>query len=321
MLDSLVLAAPGRLLLLLAVAALLLGAAVVAVRARRDRLAFASPELQASVLPARPGWRRAVPAALTVLGLVVATVGFARPQVLAESARDRSIVLVTLDVSTSMLADDVAPDRLRAALDAASSFVRGLPEQVDVGLVTYNANVTLAVPPTSSRERVLRALQDQPVSGGTALGDAVLTGLGSLPADFRAGPAPGEPPAARVVVLSDGGSTTGRPVSDAVAQAEAYGVPVSTIAYGTDAGVVVQDGVTYPVPVDEAVLTELAEGTGGTAYRAADAAELADVYDDIGTRLSEETARRELTAPVTGVALGLLVLGAVGSLLWSRRLA
>ncbi len=320
MLDSFVLAAPERLLLLLAVAALLLGAVAVAVRSRRGRLAFASPALQASVLPRRPGWRRAVPAALVVLGLTVATVGFARPQVIAESARERSIVLVTLDTSTSMLADDVAPDRLRAAVQAATDFVRGLPEQVDAGLVTYNAGVRLAVPPTSDHEAVVRSLQDVPLSGGTALGEAVLTGLGSLPEEFRQGAQPGEPPAARVVVLSDGGSTTGRPVSDAVAQARSYGVPVSTIAYGTDAGIVVQDGVTYPVPVDERVLTELAEGTGGTAYRAADAAQLAAVYDDIGTRLAQETARRELSAPVAGVALGLLVLAAVGSLLWSGRL-
>ena len=320
MLTTLLFDAPERLLGLAAVAALVVAAGVVAVRARRARAAFASPQMQASVLPASPGWRRALPAAAVVLGLALATVGCARPQVLAEQARERSVVLVTLDVSTSMLADDVSPTRIVAAVEAAQDFVRRLPPQVDVGLVTYNADVRLVQPPTASHEAVVRALEDPPLSGGTALGDAVLTGLGSLPAEFRTGPAPGEPPAARVVVLSDGGSTTGRPVADAVRQAVAYGVPVSTIAYGTDAGVVVQDGRTFPVPVDEAVLTELADGTGGTAYRAADAAQLQAVYDDIGSRLSRETARRELSAPVTGVALGLLALGAVGSLLWSGRL-
>lgn len=320
MLSSLVFGAPERLVALLAVAALVVALGVVALRSRRGRAAFASPHLQASVMPSSPGWRRALPAAVVVLGLVLATVGWARPQVLEEQARERSIVLVTLDVSTSMLADDVAPTRIVAAVEAAQDFVRGLPEQVDVGLVIYNANVRLAQPPTSSHEAVVQALEDLPLSGGTALGDAILTGLGSLPAEFREGPVDGGPPAARVVVLSDGGSTTGRPVSDAVRQAVAYGVPVSTIAYGTDQGVVVQGGRTFPVPVDEAVLTELAEGTSGTAYRAADAAQLQAVYDDLGSRLSEETARRELTAPVSGLALGLLALGAVGSLLWSGRL-
>ncbi|MCW2606570.1 MAG: von Willebrand factor type [Frankiales bacterium] len=320
MLDTLVFGSPTRLWALLAVLALAVAAAALALRGRRSRSAFASPELQASVLPASPGWRRAATTAVLVLGLGVATVGFARPQVLADSARERSIVLVTLDTSTSMLADDVAPNRITAAVTAAQDFVRGLPEQVDVGLVFYNAGVRLVTPPTSSHARVSKALETYALSGGTALGDAVLTGLGSLPAEFREGPG-GGPPAARVVVLSDGGSTGGRPVSDAVAQAVQYGVPVSTIAYGTADGVVVQDGRRFPVPVDTALLQQLAEGTGGTAYRAEDAAQLQQVYADIGTRLSKETARRELTAPVTGVALGLLVLGAVGTLLWSGRLA
>lgn len=320
MLDSLVFGAPGRLWALLAVLAVAAAALALALRGRSSRAAFASPALQASVLPASPGWRRAATTVLLVLGLGVAAVGWARPQVLADSARERSIVLVTLDTSTSMLADDVQPDRITAAVTAAQDFVRELPEQVDVGLVFYNANVRLVTPPTADHGRVTTALEDYALAGGTALGDAVLTGLGSLPREFRQGPG-GGPPAARVVVLSDGGSTAGRPVPDAIAQAVQYGVPVSTIAYGTPDGVVLQDGRRFPVPVDAALLQQLAEGTGGTAYQAADAAQLQSVYDDIGTRLAVETARRELTAPVTGLALGLLVVGAVGSLLWSGRLA
>lgn len=319
MLDTLLFGSPDRLWALLAVLAVGLAAVGLALRGRRSRTAFASPALQASVLPASPGWRRAASTTVLLLGLAVAAVGFARPQVLADEARERSIVLVTLDVSTSMLADDVAPDRITAAVSAAQDFVRGLPEQVDVGLVFYNADVRLVVPPTPAHERVAEALTGYSLSGGTALGEAVLTGLGALPREFRAGPGEG-PPAARVVVLSDGGSTTGRPVSAAVAQAVAYGVPVSTIAYGTPDGVVVQGGRTFPVPVDTVLLAELAEGTGGTAYRAADAGQLQQVYADIGSRVSRETARRELAAPVTGIALGLLVLGAVGTLLWSGRL-
>ncbi len=320
MLDTLLFDAPARLWTLLAVLALAVASVVLAVRGRRARTAFAAPGLQASALPPAAGGRRLATTSVLLLGLGVAAVGFARPQVLADSARERSIVLVTLDTSTSMLADDVAPSRITAAVTAAQDFVRSLPAQVDVGLVFYNANVRLVTPPTPSHAKVSAALEDYALSGGTALGDAVLTGLGALPAAFRAGPGEG-PPAARVVVLSDGGSTTGRPVQDAVAQAVQYGVPVSTIAYGTADGVVVQDGRSYPVPVDTGVLEQLAEGTGGTAYRATDAAQLEQVYADIGTRVSQETARRELTAPVTGVALGLLVLGSLGTLLRSGRLA
>jgi Ca-activated chloride channel family protein len=318
-LSTLSFAAPGRLALLVAVVALAVATVAVRYRARRDRAALASPALQSSLLPAGPGWRRGAAAALLMTALTLATVGFARPQVLADSARERSIVLVALDTSTSMLADDVKPSRFTAAVEAAQDFVRGLPEHVDVGLVAYNANVRLVSAPTSDHAQVVRDLEDLHLSGGTALGEAVLTGLTSLPPDFRSGPTGGAP-AARIVVLSDGGSTTGRPVADAAAQAKAFGVPVSTIAYGTDAGVVVQGGRTYPVPVDPAVLTQLAQATGGTAYRASDGAQLQQVYADIGSRVTQETARRELTTPVTGAAAGVLGLAGLSSLLWTRRL-
>ncbi len=166
-----------------------------------------------------------------------------------------------------------------------------------------------------------RSLEGLGLSGGTALGDAVTTGLSSLPPDFKAGPPASGPPAARIVVLSDGGSTTGRPVEDAAAEARRAGVPVSTIAYGTPAGVVVQGGQTFPVPVDTGVLEQLAEQTGGTAYLAASAGQLQQVYDEIGTRVSEETARRELTAPVSGLALLLLAgTGVAGMALTGRVL-
>ncbi len=308
-----------RLWGLVAVACLAVAAVAGLVLARRDRAAFASPALQASVLPATRVFRRALPLAALLVGLALATVAWARPQVLAEQARERSIVLVTLDTSTSMLADDVQPSRILAATRAAQSFVRGLPAQVDVGLVFYNANVRLVAAPTPDHEKVARALDDPGLSGGTALGDAVLTGLRALPPEFRRS-ADGEPPAARIVVLSDGGSTTGTDVGVAVQQAVSYGVPVSTIAYGTDSGVVVQDGTRFPVPVDTVLLTQLADGTSGQAYRAADAGQLAAVYDDIGSRVSRETARRDLAGRFAGGAAGLLALAGLASLLWSGRL-
>lgn len=316
--STLSFAAPGRLVLLLAVIALAGGAAAVRLRARHDRRVLASPALEPSLLPARPGWRRGIATGLLLAGLALATTGFARPQVLADSARERSIVLLALDTSTSMLATDVAPDRFTAAVRAGQDFVRGLPPHVDVGLVAYDARVRLVAPPTADHATVVRALGGLGLSGGTALPEAVLTGLSSLPPAFRT-PTPGRPPAARVVVLSDGGSTSRRPLSDAVEQAKLYGVPVSTIAYGTDAGVVVLAGRSYPVPVDPAVLRDLAEATGGTSYRAADVPQLEQVYRDIGSRVSQETARRELTAPVTGTALGVLLLAALASLRWTGR--
>jgi Ca-activated chloride channel family protein len=317
-LSTLSFAEPERLLLLLVVPVLAAGLVALALRGRQDRRAWSDPAVAGSSLPLRATWRRLVPALLLLLGIGTATVAYATPQVLAPEARERSILVVTLDVSTSMLAEDVAPNRITAAVRAAQDFVEALPPQVEVGLVVYNANVRLVSPPTADHALVARELEGLGLSGGTALGDAVTTGLTSLPADFKAGPSEG-PPAARIVVLSDGGSTTGRPVDQAAEEARRAGVPVSTIAYGTPEGIVVQGDQTFPVPVDTVVLEQLAEATGGTAYLAASAGQLEQVYDDIGTRVSRETARRELTAPVSGLALVLLVGTAVAGMGLSGR--
>jgi Ca-activated chloride channel family protein len=317
-LSTLSFAQPERLVLLLLVPALAAGFVARGLRARRDRQAWAEPGLWRSSLPASGAGRRLVPALLLLLGIGTATVAYATPQVLASQARERSILIVTLDVSTSMLAEDVSPNRITAAVRAAQDFVQGLPEQVEVGLVVYNAHVRLVSPPTSDHAEVARSLEGLGLSGGTALGDALTTGLSSLPPEVKTGPAPG-PPAARIVVLSDGGSTTGRPVQEAALEARRAGVPVSTIAYGTPDGVVVQNGQTFPVPVDTVVLEQLAEATGGTAYLAASAGQLEQVYDDIGTRVSRETARRQLSAPASGLALALLAGSAVAGMALTGR--
>ncbi len=167
------------------------------------------------------------------------------------------------------------------------------------------------MPATRDGEEVTRALERLQLSGGTALGDAVLASLSA--ASVR----PAEVPAA-VVLLADGGSTVGTPLEQAVAAADDAEVPVTTIAYGTADGVVVQDGKRYDVPVDEAVLARLAEDTGGSAYTAATASELTRVYESIRGRLSTTTEEQDVSARVAGVGLALLAAAAVPTLLRTR---
>ena len=292
--------APGRLWLLLLVAAL---AAVYLVQARRrSRYAvrFTDLDLLASVAPRRPGWRRHVPAGLLALALVALTVGFARPQGEVEVPRERATVLVALDTSLSMNAVDVEPDRDTAARRAATRFVEDLPERFNVGLVSFSGIASLVVPPTQEHD----AVSTRPAGPRARLGHRDRRGGARQRRRAarwcRATRTAAGPPPARIVLLSDGTNTVGRPVEAAVQAAREAGVPVSTIAFGTQEGVVEVDGTEIAVPVDRAALRALAEATGGTAYEAESGDALEEVYADIGSQVGTTTEQREVTARWTG---------------------
>lgn len=310
--------APGRLWLLLAVGAVV---AVYAVQARRRAaytVRFTDLDLLASVAPRRPGWRRHVPASLLALALAALTVGFARPVAAVDVPAERATVVVALDVSLSMNAVDVSPTRISAAQQAATAFVESLPARFNVGLVSFSGNASVVVAPTQDHAQVTRAVQDLTLDAGTAIGEAVLSSLGSL--DLVPGGAGQAPPPARIVLLSDGTNTVGRPVSAAVQAARDAHVPVSTIAFGTQDGTVVVDGNTIPVPVDREALKGLADDTGGRAYTAESASALSGVYSDIGSQVGTTREPREVTARFTGLGLLLAAGAAALGLLWGTRI-
>jgi Ca-activated chloride channel family protein len=316
--DDFAFAAPGRLWLLVPLVALA-GLGVLMVRRRRTTAEpFAEPALMPYVAPHRAGWRRPVAAAGLALATVALTTAFARPQVLAENAHERAVVMIALDTSASMLATDVSPDRFTAAKDAAKAFIRDLPAQVDVGLVGYNATASLAAAPTAEHEQVAAAVDKLTLAGGTAMGDALELSLRTALRGVQPGP---DGPAVRIVLLSDGDSTTGTPLDAAIDSAVGSKVPVSTIAYGTPDGTVVSGGRTFQVPVNPETLARVANATGGTAYDAATAGQLSEVYEDIGTQLVKDTEREDIADTVAGGALVLLMLSAVPSLAWFSRLA
>ncbi|MDI1465761.1 VWA domain-containing protein [Catellatospora sp. KI3] len=312
---------PGWLLALLPVlglAAAYLGRHLLR-RWRRDTaVPFSNLELLRSLVPRGLGWRRHVAAGLFLLGLFALVTALARPSVQTEEPLERATVILAIDVSLSMQADDVAPTRIEAAQESAKSFVDELPVSYNLGLVSFAKSANVLVAPTKDRAAVREAVDGLQLAEATATGEAVFTALDAI----RSVPDNGadEPPPARIVLLSDGYRTYGRSIDEAAAAAVEANVPVTTIAFGTDAGVVDIAGQLQRVPVDRQALAGLAETTGGFFYEAASAAELTQVYQDMGSSIGYRTVPREI-GQWFGAAALLCCLGAGAlSLLWTSRL-
>lgn len=309
---------PVWLWLLVVAAGLVVAYLVMQRRRARYAVRFATLPMLATIAPKRPGWRRHLPAAAFLAALVVLTLAIARPVADVRVPRERATVIVALDVSVSMEATDVAPDRARVAKEAAAAFIESLPDQFNVGLVTFAGSATVASSPSRDHQAAIAAVRGAELAGGTAIGEAVFAGLDAV---SRVDPQAGEdPPPARIVLLSDGHNTMGRSPTAAAEAATEAGVPVSTIAYGTRDGTIDIDGQQVPVPVDVDALDQLAQDTGGSSYTAETDTELRGVYDDLESSIGWTTEQRDITTMVAGVALGVALLAGIGSLLWFSRL-
>ena len=302
---------------LLLVAAALVVAYVVAQRRRSNyAVRFATLPMLEKVAPQRPGWRRHAPALAFLAAIVVLTIAIARPVADVRVPRERATVVVALDVSNSMAATDVAPSRFDVAKQAAVEFVQNLPEQFNVGLVSFARTATVVTTPSTDHQATMDAIGSLTMADSTAIGEAVLTSLQSIQnLDDNE-----DPPPARVVLLSDGGNTAGRPIDEAAAAASQAGVPVSTIAYGSPEGTIDLDGRSIPVPADTESLEGLADATAGSFYSAESDAELRSVYSDLESSIGWTTEEREITNLVAGIALAAALLAGLASLLWFSRL-
>ena len=316
--------APVRLWLLLLVLALAVGYVLVQRRRPAYALRFSELDLLASVLPSSAAWKRHVPATLLLVALTLLTTAFARPVGEVEVPQKRATIVVALDVSISMEATDVEPNRISAAQKSAAAFVEGLPDRFQVGLVAFSGRASVVVAPTTDHATVVAAVSELELDESTAIGEAVFASLAAVASVPGEQGVPGEQdspaPPARIVLLSDGTNTVGRSLSSSAEAASAAGVPVSTIAYGTQSGTVEVYGQTVPVPVDVDALRRLAIETGGTSFRAQSGEQLSAVYDDIGSQVGTVTETREITARVTGLALVFALAGAAASLVWGARL-
>jgi Ca-activated chloride channel family protein len=311
---------PQRLWLLVLVAALL--AAYVAVQlVRRPTYAvrFTNLALLDVVAPRRPGWRRHVAAGTLVVGLAALVVALAEPARDVQVPRERATVVLAIDVSLSMQATDVAPSRLDAAKGAASDFLDTVPDTINIGLVEFAGTANVIVPPTTDHGDVRRAIQALQLAEGTAIGEAIFSSLDAL-ATLPEADDPDEAVPASIIVISDGETTVGRADSQGVAAAVDAGVPVSTIAFGTDSGVIVVEGEAVPVPPDLDAMRTIAEESGGVFFEAESGGELEAAYADLGTSIGFETEQRPVTEWFVGAALAALLLTGILSLLWFARL-
>jgi Ca-activated chloride channel family protein len=308
---------PWRLLLLLGVV-LLVALQVWRHRTRSFETRFTQVELLASVLTRRSSWRRRLPAGLLLAALLLITTAFARPSAAVEVPRDKATVILALDTSTSMLAEDIAPTRIAAAKAAAKSFVAGLPDTFGVGLVSFNYRAAVVDGVTTDHAAVEGSIDDLSLHGGTAIGDGVAAAVKAakaVPTTAGESRAP-----VTIVLLSDGISAGGIAVSAAAQQAAKAGYPVTTIAYGSSSPTVKLGNQQLALPVDATALADLAKATGGTAYRALSGENLKQIYADITARAGTKKEMRDLTPALMGIGLLGAMAASAASLIWFRAL-
>jgi Ca-activated chloride channel homolog len=312
---------PLWLLALLVIAALVALYVILQLRRKAYAARFTNVALLGSLVPKRPGWRRHLAFGVVALGLATLVVSLAVPSTEVRVPRERATVVMAVDVSLSMKATDIEPDRFRAMQTAAKEFVDVLPERINLGLVSFAGTATTLVPPTTDRAQVANAIDNLDLAESTAIGEAVFSSLTAIE-NFQSSIDTGteEVPPARIVLLSDGYNTVGREDTQAIEAARAAGVPVSTIAFGTDYGTLNLDGETVPVPVDRKTLEEIADQTGGSYSEAASAAELEEVYADLGSQIGYTTEPQDVSYWFVRVGVLLALVGAALSLLWTNRL-
>ena len=311
----------------------ILAIAYVVVQRRRQRYAvrFATLPMLNKVVPKRPRWRRHLPAALVLGALALIGVAAGRPQIDLRVPYEQATVIVAIDTSGSMQAEDVSPTRIAAAKEAAAQFVEELPESFNVGAVSFAGGATVVAPATTDHQEVADRIRDLQLSGGgTAIGEAVYSSSqevlrvategegqgGGRSADDTPAPIP-----ARLVLLSDGDNTSGRSPSEGAQAALDAEMPVSTIAYGTPGGTMIdQNGRVTRVPVNEDTLRELAQSTDGRFYTADSDEQLSDVYQDIGSSIGTRVEPIEVTPWLVVAGLLTALIAAALSLRWFSRL-
>jgi Ca-activated chloride channel family protein len=277
-------------------------------------------------------------------------IGLARPSMVMAVPREEATIILALDVSRSMRATDVEPTRLAAAQKAANDFVDQLPDSFKVGLVVFSTEARIALTPTTDHAQVHAAIDNLVANGGTAMGDAIElsleaagldtsgAGTGAAPTpdasaspdasaapDASASPDSGERPLVATVLLSDGANSTGElEPQQAADTAAALGVPVYTIALGTADGTVeVQNPFgqleQMPVPPDSKTLAAVAETTGGRFFDAPTANDLAQIYENLGSKVGFTQEEQEVTQLFAGAALLFVLAGAGLAAFWFNR--
>jgi Ca-activated chloride channel homolog len=319
---------PLFLLVLLVVPAICVVALLVQRRHARYPVAFTNLELLASVTGPQRTWRRWVPLALLLLALACAGAAMAQPRANFSVPDQNATVVLVVDVSGSMRANDVEPTRLDAAVAAMNTFLDKLPKQFKVGLVAFSTDAEPLVQPTTDRNQVREALTYLQPESGTAIGDGLESAVEMIKTSLsRAGVVrkPGQELPAAIVLLSDGAQNRGvlQPLQ-AAANAKKAGIRVNTVALGTPNGQVSFGFGLYvnhiPVPPDPPTMRAIAKATGGKTFTARSADSASHIYKSLGSSIGRQQKNRAIGSWFAAAAAALLI-GAVGaSLLTESRL-
>ncbi|HYR37034.1 MAG TPA: VWA domain-containing protein [Burkholderiales bacterium] len=287
-----------------------------------------------------PSWRRHVPPFLLGLALAALIVAIARPSAMMTLPSQHETVILAMDVSGSMRASDVEPNRLAAAQAAAKAFIADQPESVRIGIVAFAGTATVAQAPTKNKEDLYAAIDRFQLQRATAIGSAIIVSLATLfpdggydvsaysygaekrkpPANFKPVP-PGSYGSAVIILLSDGQRTTGPDSVMAARLAAERGVRIFTVGVGTPEGKIVGfDGWSMHVRLDEETLRAIADLTRGEYFYAGNAVDLKKIYQTMNSRMVMETKKTELGAFFSAAAALLVLAGGLLSLAWFNRI-
>jgi Ca-activated chloride channel homolog len=345
---------PSMLWLLLAVPALI-GAYVLIVRRKeKTALRFASLSLIRQAMGPGHQLRPHIPPLLFLLAMIVAIVAVARPNARVSLPSRQQTIILAVDVSLSMSATDVDPNRITAAQAAAKAFVEDRPSDVRIGIVAFGGSAVLVQSPTMNRNELLAAIDRFQLQRGTATGSALYTSLAALlpeagidlqaldlkversqdsKRDSRLNSrksdekeftplVPGSYRSGAIILMSDGRRTVGPDPLDAARLAADHGIRVFTVGFGTKEGVMIgAEGWSAYVRLDEETLQAIADVTRGIYFHAGTAEDLKKVYQELNARLVMERKDVEITFLFAAMAAVLLLVSAALSLLWFSRLA
>lgn len=293
--------------------------------------------------------RRHVPPALFLLSMVALVLASARPVAVVTLPSNQQTIILAMDVSGSMRATDVQPNRLVAAQNAAKAFINELPRHVKVGIVAFAGSAQVAQLPTTNREDLVTAIDRFQLQRATATGNAIVISLATLFPDqgidlesMQSGRerqrglsidnekkakkefqpmAPGSYPSAAIIMLTDGQRTTGVDPIDAAKMAAERGVRVYTVGIGTvDGETIGFEGWSMRVRLDEDTLKQIANKTSAEYFYAGTAQDLRKVYEALSSKLTVEKKETEISALFAMAAACLALLSAGLSLVWFNRI-
>jgi Ca-activated chloride channel homolog len=314
---------PLLLISLAVIPALIISYLLIQRRRKAYTLRFTNLNLLSTVVGKGPGVRRHIPPAIYTFGLAVLLLSLARPTAIIPVPQNQTSIMLVLDVSGSMEATDLQPNRMVAARQAARTLVESLPPDMQVGVVSFNSGASLAAPLTRDRAVVLRAIDRLRANGGTAIGEGLNLALDQLErAENTQTPTQGQGAAnvqrlpGVVVLLSDGESNTGIPPATAASRAAQDGVKVYTVGIGQRGAAPSIPGARGVQRLDERTLQSIAEQTSGQYYYAAETKQLQEVYKNLSAQVSWVEERTEITAFFSALGVILLLVGGGLSLRW-----